>query len=193
FPIWSDVETFNGKPWRGAVDIVSAGFPCQDISIAGDGAGIDGERSGQWRNVVRIVREVQPARIDLENSPLLVSRGLARVLGDLAALGFDARWGRYGGAGFGAPADGKRFWLVAHSTDRAQLERAERRGVSGEVWQPQPGRLPWWDTEPGVFRVGDGVAYRVDRLSAVGDGQFPAVAARAFHELGRQPSRAVDY
>src|SRR5690625_5070782 len=92
FPIWSDVETFDGKPWRGIVDVVSRGFPCQDISAAGKGAGIDGERSGLWGEMARIIREVRPRFVFVENSPVLTSRGLGRVLGDLAEMGFDAEW-----------------------------------------------------------------------------------------------------
>lgn len=60
FPIWDDVRTFDGRPWRGRVDVISGGFPCQDISAAGGGAGIEGERSGLWREMARIVCEVQP-------------------------------------------------------------------------------------------------------------------------------------
>jgi DNA (cytosine-5)-methyltransferase 1 len=90
FPIWDDVQTFDGKPWRGIVDVVSGGFPCQDISAAGKGAGIDGERSGMWGEMARIIREVQPRFVFVENSPMLTSRGLGRVLGDLASMGFDA-------------------------------------------------------------------------------------------------------
>ena len=93
FPIWSDVTTFNGKPWRGIVDVISGGFPCQDISVAGQGAGIDGERSGLWSEFARVIREVRPEIVFVENSPMLTSRGLGRVLGDLAEMGYDAEWG----------------------------------------------------------------------------------------------------
>ncbi|MGQ9984709.1 DNA cytosine methyltransferase, partial [Pseudomonas aeruginosa] len=81
--MWDDVRTFDGRPWRGLVDVVSGGFPCQDISAAGNGAGIYGERSGLWREMARIVGEVRPRFVFVENSPLLVRRGLAVVLGDL--------------------------------------------------------------------------------------------------------------
>ena len=96
FPIWDDVQTFDGRPWRGRIDVISGGFPCQDISAAGKGAGIDGERSGMWGHMARIVGEVRPRFVFVENSPLLVGRGLARVLGDLAQMGYDARWGIVG-------------------------------------------------------------------------------------------------
>lgn len=95
FPIWDNVRTFDGKPWRGIVDVVSGGFPCQDISIAGKGSGIDGERSGLWREMSRIIGEVRPQYAFLENSPTLNHRGLGEILGRLAEMGYDARWGRY--------------------------------------------------------------------------------------------------
>src|SRR5687768_8067649 len=113
FPIWSDVESFDGKRWRGVVDVVSAGFPCQDISIAGRGEGIDGERSGQWSNAGRIIREVEPRLVYLENSPMLTSRGLGRVFGDLAEMGFDAEWGVLGARHVSAPHDRDRIWILA--------------------------------------------------------------------------------
>ena len=91
FPIWDDVQTFDGRPWRGIVDVVSGGFPCQDISAAKKNAdGIDGASSGLWREMVRIIREVEPRFVFVENSPMLTTRGLSTVLGDLAAMGFDA-------------------------------------------------------------------------------------------------------
>ena len=103
FPVWDDVCTFDGRPWRGIVDVVSGGFPCQDISVAGKGAGIDGERSGLWSEMARIIREVGPRIVYVENSPALVARGLGRVLGDLATMGYDARWGVLGALDVGAP------------------------------------------------------------------------------------------
>ena len=115
FPIWDDVQTFDGHPWRGRVDVVSGGFPCQDISAAGKGAGIDGERSGMWSHMARIIREVGPRYVLVENSPMLTSRGLGRVLGDLAEMGHDARWGVLGAVHAGAPHKRERIWIVAHA------------------------------------------------------------------------------
>ena len=112
FPLWDDVRTFDGRPWRGHVDVVSGGFPCQDISAAGSGAGIGGERSGLWVEMARIIGEVRPRFAFVENSPMLTSRGLGTVLGDLAALGFDARWGVLGAADLGAPHKRERIWIV---------------------------------------------------------------------------------
>lgn len=135
FPIWDDVQTFDGRPWRGIVDVVSGGFPCQDISVAGKGAGITGERSGMWRHMARIIGEVRPSCVFVENSPALVTRGLGVVLGDLAALGYDCRWTVLGAADVGAPHQRDRFWLVAHpngrNAERGQSQRPRIHGAEG--------------------------------------------------------------
>ncbi|MCO6437255.1 MAG: DNA cytosine methyltransferase [Phycisphaerae bacterium] len=122
FPIWDDVRTFDGRPWCGVVDVVAGGFPCQDISAAGNGNGIDGERSGLWREMARIVSEVRPRYVFVENSPLLVGRGLAVVLGDLADMGYDAQWFRLSASDCGAPHQRDRCWLVAHSDCLRELQ-----------------------------------------------------------------------
>lgn len=139
FPIWDNVQTFDGKPWRGIVDIVCGGFPCQDISTAGKGAGIDGERSGMWGEMARIIGEVQPRLVFVENSPALTSRGLGRVLGDLAALGFDAKWGVLGASDVGAPHKRERIWIVAHAHADLQPGSAEPRQQQQRAAQPGGG------------------------------------------------------
>ena len=128
FPIWDDVRTFDGLRWRGHVDVVSGGFPCQDVSVAGKGAGLDGERSGLWSEMARIVREVGPRHVFVENSPALASRGLGRVLGDLAALGYNGRWGVLGAVHVGAPHRRLRMWIAATNSDWG-LRDEEQRGA----------------------------------------------------------------
>ena len=215
FPIWDDVCTFDGKPWSGRVDVISGGFPCQDISSAGKGAGIEGERSGLWVEMARIIGEVRPRFVFVENSPVLTSRGLGRVLGDLASLGYDAEWGVMGAHHAGAPHKRDRIWIVATYSDSKsiwiqQITRTKRKtqaefsydGSSQYVAdsnserfqkqrQPEPKRekvskfecCDWWEVEPKLGRVANGVARRVDRLKAIGNGQVPAVAAIAFQIL----------
>ena len=122
FPVWDDVQTFDGRPWQGIVDVISGGFPCQDISVAGKGAGINGTRSGMWTHMARIIGEVRPRFVFVENSPALLTRGLGVVLGDLAALGYDCRWTVLGAADVGAPHQRDRFWLVAHANSLRELQ-----------------------------------------------------------------------
>jgi DNA (cytosine-5)-methyltransferase 1 len=136
FPIWDDVCTFDGRPWRGVVDIVTGGFPCQDISSAGKGTGITGERSGLWKEMGRIIGEVRPRFVLVENSPVLTSRGLGVVLGDMAAMGYDAEWGVLGASDTGAPHRRERIWIVGSLPDSGHGTDAERargpRGKTGE-------------------------------------------------------------
>ena len=296
FPIWDDITTFDGRPWKGCVDIITGGFPCQDISAAGKGAGIDGERSGLWGEMARVINEVRPRFTFVENSPMLTIRGLGRVLGDLSEMGYNARWCVLGADDAGAPHRRKRIWILAYSdkgrlhTCRARSESQTGKGKSnnttgqskimGEPFSPgleglsrnesdgnKPGRIGekenrstgkagirWWDADPAdipdtdqfnddicrhgaskilrkrfeqteipeceipdtcqircntrrseqslqriretsktreiryksgpiepiMGRVAHGVANRVDRLKAIGNGQVPAVAAIAF-------------
>ena len=133
FPIWDDVRTFDGRPWRGIVDVVSGGFPCQDISAAGKGAGIEGERSGMWTEMARIIGEVRPRFAFVENSPMLTSRGLGRVLGDLAALGYDARWGVLGAVDAGAPHKRDRIWIVADAVPAGEWRELRQSQVEGDA------------------------------------------------------------
>ena len=115
FPIWDDIQTFDGRPWRGIVDVVSGGFPCQDISAAGRGDGLEGERSGLWREMARVVGEVRPRYVFVENSPMLTSRGGTRVIADLTALRYHTQWDIMGAADVGAPHQRDRIWIVAHT------------------------------------------------------------------------------
>ncbi len=138
FPIWDDVQTFDGKPWRGLVDVVSGGFPCQDISAAGKGAGIEGERSGMWKHMARIIGEVLPQFVFVENSPMLVGRGLAVVLADLAEMGYDAEWGIVGAHHVAAPHKRDRIWIVANTTRHGRNQGKPHSGGSGKGMGARP-------------------------------------------------------
>ena len=141
FGVWDDVRTFDGRPWAGLdadgfprCDVIKGGFPCTDISAANSkGAGIEGAKSGLWREMARIIREVRPRFVFLENSPLLVRRGLAVVLGDLAALRYDARWCVLGAHHVGAPHKRDRIWVLATNADRDAVRDDEQRSTRGRV------------------------------------------------------------
>ena len=227
FPIWDDVQTFDGKPWRGIVDVVSGGFPCQDISVANaKGDGLEGERSGMWREMARIISEVRPRFVFVENSPMLTIRGLGTVLADLSKMGFDAEWGVVGAADIGANHQRDRIWIVGKSTDTERLgwqKRANEQRANGnrktsnklsdlcetqskemgntessrlsscfegqgegESWRASIGSAQWWEIEPPLDRVADGMADRVDRLKAIGNGQVPLCAATAWNILNER-------
>jgi len=207
FPIWSDVETFDGRPWRGLVEVVSGGFPCTNISCAGNGEGIDGPESGLWREMARIVGEVRPRFVFVENSPMLIRRGLTRVLSDLAEMGYDARWCCVSAEDVGASHIRDRIWILGHTdeygesdvsidaemarvpktdeggyADDSGIRRRKIRKQNGgirETWRPPNG----WPHEPDVGRVVYGMANRVDRIRSLGNGQVPRVAAAAWRIL----------
>lgn len=206
FPIWDDVTTFDGRPWKGLVDVVCGGFPCQDISSAGGGKGLSGERSGLWAEFARIIGEVRPRYVFVENSPMLSSRGLDCVLGDLSCLGFNAEWGTVSAHQVGGLINRDRIWIVACSAQESCgvihrgphkkyrnmgndlpagsfidrfMEELERQG--GKRQDQRQGDLP-----PYLFRVATSVAPELDELRSIGNGQVPAVAATAFTILAQR-------
>lgn len=135
-PIWDDLTTFDGSAWRGVVDIVSAGFPCQPWSYAGRRQGTADDR-WLWPEIARIIRDVGTSVVFLENVPGLLSGGLGHVLGDLATIGFDAEWDVFSAAGVGASHLRKRLFVLAYSDSRRLQEfnsrpvKAPRYDVNG--------------------------------------------------------------
>lgn len=139
-----------------------------------------------WKEMARIICEVQPRFALVENSPMLLSRGLGRVLGDLAEMGFDAKWGVLGAGRLGAPHDRERIWVLAYNSNMREHERDETElevfaGAVAIAGMPSPQR--WWEAEPNMGRVADGVGSRLDRARAIGNGQIPAVVRKAWQLL----------
>jgi DNA (cytosine-5)-methyltransferase 1 len=194
FPIWDDICTFDGKPWRGKIDVITGGFPCQDISAAGKGVGLDGERSGLWGEMARVICEVQPSYAFIENSPMLTIRGLDRVLCDLAQMGFDAQWGVLGAADVGAKHQRDRIWIVAKLAppplEMANTNNTKRRRECRRFWSVQKCNQEWDShttfNQPEPLRMVDGVANRVDRLKCAGNGQVAFCAATAWKLLSER-------
>jgi DNA (cytosine-5)-methyltransferase 1 len=199
-PIWGDVRSFDGSPWRGLVDIIAAGFPCQSFSVAGKQHAAEDTRNG-WPATLRLIREIRPSVVFLENVPGLLSGShgyFGTILAELAAAGFDAEWIVLGADDVGAPHVRKRLWLVATDADRDPLWILEQRGsgrraaticdegprvsgYNGDVWRF--GFTPGWPASPDFYRMDDGMAHRLDRLKAIGNGQVPIVAAMAWDFL----------
>jgi DNA (cytosine-5)-methyltransferase 1 len=171
-------------------DIICGGFPCQDISDAGHKAGLAGARSGLWFEFARIIRLLRPRFVFVENVDALIGRGLGTVLGDLAAMRFDAEWAVLGACAVGASHTRERLFLVAYS-DRygfqAGLGSADRGQGRAEVAGEQvgadakPGRR--WIPEPDMVRVVDGFPRPVERSKAIGNAVVPAQAALAWQTL----------
>ena len=112
-PIHDDIKKLNGNDFKN-IDIITGGFPCQDISVAGKGAGLEGSRSGLWFEMRRIISEVRPRYALIENVPMLTIRGGTRVIADLAEIGMDAEWQIIGADDVGAWHRRKRIWIVAY-------------------------------------------------------------------------------
>ena len=201
FPVWDDVRTFDGGPWSGIVDVVSGGFPCQDISAAGavhgHTKGVEGGgRSGLWKEMARIVGEVQPRFVFVENSPMLASRGLSRVLSDLSQMGYYAKWGVMGADIFKAPHRRERMWILAHSSCKRMARQSEgKRFEKTRPWgsfgsknlqSMEPFGIHEGCGESPLLRVDDGMAYWVDRIKAIGNGQVPIVASHAWGVLANE-------
>ncbi len=183
---FTDVRDCGARNLRG-VDVICGGFPCQDISNAGYKAGIDGERSGLWSEMFRIIGEIRPRFVCVENVAALLIRGIGRVLGDLAEIGYDAEWDTFRADEFGAPHPRERIFIVAYPhSDRLETYPDETvlRGTFG-------GRRPnghlsamgcenvWFEARPIGARpmgVGNGISADVDRLRMLGNAVVPQIA-----------------
>lgn len=188
FPIWDNIETFDGRPWRGIADVVSGGFPCTGLSSArtnnhvnGKQLGLDDKGSGLWHQMARVIGETQPLFVRIENSPNLRTNGLVRILQDLNRMGYDTRRGVLGCRNFGADHVRNRMFIVAHA-NRAQLQG---RGLPSGAHQEHPnlGRVDWWKNQPGLERVANGMPDQMVRLKSIGNRQIPAVACLAWETL----------
>lgn len=137
-PIFGDIRGLKIK----YVDVVCGGFPCQDISVAGRGEGLAGARSGLWHEFARLIGDIRPRYVIVENVPGLLDGGLGRVLGDLAELGFDAEWEVLPAAAFGSPQIRKRVFIVAyHGGERLQgiLQTWAAAWATGRGGRESPG------------------------------------------------------
>ena len=139
-PCYDDVRSLTAERLAAdgiSVDVICGGFPCQDISSAGKRAGLDGERSGLWSEIARLTGEIRPSHILVENVAALLGNGMGRVLGDLAALGYDAEWHCIPASAVGAPHRRDRVWLVAYPSRfqqgwQEQWSERERTGAGGK-------------------------------------------------------------
>lgn len=193
-PKWRDIRDVTGKEIIercGAVDLVSGGFPCTDISAANnDPQGIAGERSGLWSEQFRIIRDIRPRYAIVENVSALLSRGMGKVIGDLASIGFDAEWQSFPASWFGAFHRRERVWIVAYPKSK----RLEPIAFQGRITQESCPKKPniwnklqpisagayhiddgWQDFESDICRADDGTSEELDRFKVCGNGQVVQV------------------
>jgi len=173
FPIWDDICTFDGLPWRGRIGVVSGGYPCQAYSTAARGRNTADDL---WPEMRRVVAEVAARYVFAEN---VSRRSIDAAASDLQAMGYQVRCISLSAADLGADHVRPRHWLRAYADNESELlgdfdaEVAELQSICAGVWT----------AEPGSSRVADGVAERMERYIATGEGQIPIVAAAAWRLL----------
>lgn len=205
-PIWDDVTTLRGDMLP-RIDIIFGGFPCQDISVAGAGKGLDGERSGLFFEIVRLIRECNPRFVFLENVPAIRTRGGETVVKELAQVGYDCRWTTLSASAVGANHKRERWFLLAHAnsvrklseqgkhdwtsdrsknvadTMRKGLERHRKKSVRNAQEFGYACNNSWWAVEPRICRVADGVQNRAHRIRCLGNSVVPLQVREAFKKL----------
>ncbi len=169
-PRWGDIREVNPDDLP-RVDLLAGGFPCQDIARVGRRAGIDGVKSGLWAEFYRLVCDLRPAYVLVENTTSLLVRGLDRVNWDLAEVGYDTEWDCLPAAAFGAPHIRDRLYLLAYPRGRRHALPDQTVFAGWTRAQLHAG----WTPEPGVCRVADGVPRQVDRLRGLGNAVVPQV------------------
>lgn len=183
-PKYGDIRELTGSELK-PVDLIAGGFPCQDLSHAGRKAGLSGERSGLFYELIRLACLLRPRFLLLENVSGLLDRGMGEVLGALASCGFDAEWDCFPAVAFGSPHQRDRVFILAY----AGGERLPRPVVAGglrSIARQAPAEFGdrdiacggWWLENRASLRMGDGVPLRVarKRVKACGNAVVPQVA-----------------
>ena len=194
-PIHSDIKTY--KPELHSADVICGGFPCQDISYAGNNAGIaEGTRSGLFHQLMRVVRTVRPKFVVLENVAAIRTRGIDVVLRALAEAGFDVEWACIRASDVGACHRRDRWWAVAYSQHQGlqgrwpERELSESGGKVETCWSSGDQLQSDWRSylsEPCLRRGDDGLSDRVDRIKALGNAVVPQVAAIPLRRVRELP------
>ena len=190
-PIFPDIRELTADA-VGPVDIITGGFPCQDISNAGQREGIKGKQSGLWSEFARLIGEIRPRFTIVENVSALLGRGLGRVLGDISALRYDAEWHCIPASAVGAPHERERVWIVGYA-ERQHDSRQFIHRITHSPWaEARLGKLVRVSCPevrrqavPGFGRMDDGLPPRVDRLRGLGNAvvpQIPEIIGRAILE-----------
>jgi len=173
FPIWDDVCTFDGRPWRGRVDIVSGGFPCQAFSRAARGRNT---ADNLWPEMQRIVADVSPRYVFAEN---VSAKAIEDAASDLSKMDYKTNMLSLSAKDLGADHIRERYWLLAYTDDKSQL----RSQINAKVAKFAEFCEGIWTNAPAESRMDDGLSSRMEQYAATGNGQVPAVAAAALWAL----------
>jgi len=174
FPIWDDICTFNGNEWKGSIDLVSGGFPCQAFSSAARGRNV--AEKDLWGEMFRVIGEVHPTLVFAEN---VARKPIEKAKFDLESIGYSCKYTKLSAKDLGADHERERFWLLAYSDNYGKLCRTEY----AEALVLPKLCCNFWKSDPTKHGMVNGVASRVDRNRAIGNGQVPLVAATAFIHL----------
>ena len=188
-PIYDDVCKLTKEQLdrdRITIDAISGGFPCQDVSEAGNKAGLEGGRSGLWYEYARLIGELRPRYVIVENVSELLIRGFDDVLGTLATLGYDAEWHCIQACDVGAPHIRDRVFIIAYPSGvRFSGDKSQEQGEGAQKLfggskffkgKIKPQREKWWPTEPYIPRVSHGLSGRLDRCRALGNAVVPQIS-----------------
>lgn len=172
-PIFTDITVLSKADLHDQIDVLAGGFPCQDISTAGRGAGLSGSRSGLWFHYLRLIDEIRPQYAVIENVSALRRRGLGEVLRSLAEIGYDAEWHCIAASVIGAPHQRDRIWIVAYPHS-AQCEGG-RLSSRIHAEYADACRAGWWAAEPALDRVANGLPRQSHRLKQLGNAVVPQI------------------
>jgi len=181
---YTDIAELKNPPY---VDIISGGFPCQDISVANPkGVGLEGKRSGLWKEMFRIICETQPRYVLIENSPMLLRKGVETILQNLAEIGYDTEWHCLQARDFNLPHKRERLFIVCYParlgyTDNIinadQLQKILSTKIPGQTHIPMPTERFNAQSDYSSVRMYNGFSAELDknRIKALGNAAIPAI------------------
>lgn len=198
-PIWDDIKTLSTKEisniTKNKIEIIYGGFPCQDISIAGNGKGLEGQRSGLFYEMLRLCREYKPKFIFFENVPAIISRGGNKVVKEVSSMGYDCRWCIISAESVGALHERKRWFMLACRRSERKFEKSKDKVANSRCFgKRSEEKSKWackdfarccrfWKIESQVGRLANGISFRMEQLKALGNAVVPLQAKIAFEML----------
>ena len=195
---YGDIQQFDATKYKNKINILTGGFPCQDISVAGKAIGISGARSGLWREYVRIIKETNCDFIVAENSPNLLNKGFEKILYDLSEIGFNAEWECLSASWFGFPHERERIYIVAYSQrfrwEMGLLNKLKRKSI--ELFNKTSNTFDVYSKikeferrgDSDDIRINNGIPFAPHRIKGCGNAVVPQVAFEIFKaiELSRE-------